>query len=123
MLLVGRYERAAAMDPNSPTGGFGEYAGDQFGEHTLRWDLEGDRVILRSPSYAITADTALSVFKAVQNSNYAPIVAVFNVEAFARATTDRFFLVIESTDPRFDRAATWQFLENLHPLGVSEVAP
>ncbi|HEY1302736.1 MAG TPA: DUF3341 domain-containing protein [Vicinamibacterales bacterium] len=52
-----------------------------------------------------------------------PYHPVFNVEAFARASTDRFFLVIEATDPRFDRTATQQFLENLHPLGVSEVAP
>jgi len=52
-----------------------------------------------------------------------PYHPVFNVEAFARASTDRFFLVIESGDPRFDRTATRQFLENLHPVGVSEVAP
>jgi hypothetical protein len=52
-----------------------------------------------------------------------PYHPVFNVEAFARASTDRFFLVIEASDPRFDRTATWQFLENLHPVGVSEVAP
>jgi Protein of unknown function (DUF3341) len=50
-----------------------------------------------------------------------PYHPVFNVEAFGRASSDRFFLVIEATDPRFDRAATRQFLENLHPLGVSEV--
>jgi hypothetical protein len=43
--------------------------------------------------------------------------------AFARASTDRFFLVIETTDPRFERYATWKFLEGLHPVGVSEVAP
>lgn len=81
MLLVGRYARAAAADP-SPTGGFGEYGGDEFGERTLRWDREGDRIILRSPSFSITADTSLSVYRAVQASNYAPIVAVFNVEAY-----------------------------------------
>ncbi len=82
MLLVGRYARAAAADPNDPAGGFGEYGGDQFGEQTLRWDLAGERVILRSPSYAITADTTLSVYRAVQASNYPPIVAVLNVEAW-----------------------------------------
>ncbi len=52
-----------------------------------------------------------------------PYHPVFNVPAFARASVDRFFLVIESTDPRFDRHATQKFLEAQHPVGVSEVAP
>jgi hypothetical protein len=52
-----------------------------------------------------------------------PYHPVFNVDAFGRASTDRFFLVIETTDPRFERHATWKFLEGLHPVGVSEVAP
>jgi hypothetical protein len=51
-----------------------------------------------------------------------PYHPVFNVDAFARASTDRFFLVIEIRDPRFDRTSTWNFLESTHPIGVSEVA-
>ena len=51
-----------------------------------------------------------------------PYHPVFNVDAFARASTDRFFLVIETGDPRFDRTSTWNFLESTHPIGVSEVA-
>ncbi|MEO7647995.1 MAG: DUF5117 domain-containing protein, partial [Gemmatimonadaceae bacterium] len=82
MLIVGRYARAAAADPAAPGGGFGAYGGDQFGERTLRWDRTGNRVILRSPSFTITADTGLAVYRAVEASNYPPIIAVFNVEAY-----------------------------------------
>jgi hypothetical protein len=84
MLLVGRYARAAAADPTLPGGQFGEYGGDQFAELTLQWDRQGNKMILRSPSFAITADTSLSVYRAVQAANYPPIVAVFNVEAYGK---------------------------------------
>ena len=52
-----------------------------------------------------------------------PYHPVFNVKAFERASLDRFFLVIETADPRFDRQGTQQVYDGLHPLGVSEVAP
>ena len=39
-------------------------------------------MILRSPSYAISADTTQAVYRSVQNSNYAPIIATFNVDAY-----------------------------------------
>ena len=82
MLLVGRYARAAASNPVLPQGQFGAYGGDEFTERTLRWERNGNRIVLRSPSFAITADTGLSVYRAVQAANYAPIVAVLNVEAY-----------------------------------------
>jgi hypothetical protein len=52
-----------------------------------------------------------------------PYHPVFNVPAFDRASSDRFFLCIEATDARFDRGETRAFLESLRPVGVSEVAP
>src|SRR5215211_1338181 len=68
---------------------------------------------------------ALSAFVGMWALNKLPMPyhPVFNVPAFARASTDRFFLCIEVTDPKFNREATWRFLEGLHPVGVSEVAP
>ena len=82
MLLVGRFTRAAAAPPRLPGGQFGSYGGDQFAERTLRWDRIGNRVVLRSPSFAIVADTSTPVYRAVEAANYPPVIAVFNVEAY-----------------------------------------
>jgi hypothetical protein len=46
---------------------------------------------------------------------------VFNVERFAHASRDRYFLCIQADDPRFDREATRSFLASLHPSEVADV--
>jgi hypothetical protein len=50
-----------------------------------------------------------------------PYHPVFNVERFALATRDRFFLVIEARDPKFNREETEMFLASLQPRGITDV--
>ena len=50
-----------------------------------------------------------------------PYHPMFHLERFARASRDRFFICIESTDPRFDIVRTRKVLESLEPLAVVEV--
>jgi hypothetical protein len=44
---------------------------------------------------------------------------VFNWERFSRVTDDKFFIVIEATDPKFDEVKT---RELLHELGGSQIS-
>ena len=50
-----------------------------------------------------------------------PYHPVFNVPRFAMATKDRFFLIVFSTDPKYNPATTRAFLESLAPRSISEV--
>lgn len=50
-----------------------------------------------------------------------PYHPVFNVERFSRHSIDRFFLVLESEDEKFDTAETRAFLQGLGPEEVMDV--
>jgi hypothetical protein len=50
-----------------------------------------------------------------------PYHPVFNVPRFALASRDRYFLVVEARDPKFDRAETERFLTGLKASEVFEV--
>lgn len=47
--------------------------------------------------------------------------SIFNTPGFERVTRDRFFLCIETSDPRYDDTDTRAFLERTDALAVTEV--
>jgi len=50
-----------------------------------------------------------------------PYHPVFNVAEFAKASDDKFFLVVFASDPNYDAARTLEFLRGLAPRAISEV--
>jgi hypothetical protein len=50
-----------------------------------------------------------------------PYHPVFNVERFALATREKFFLVIEAADDNYDYEETRKFMESLNPQEVFDV--
>jgi hypothetical protein len=66
---------------------------------------------------------ALSAFLGLLALNGLPMPyhPVFNVDRFELASRNRFFLCIESADPKFDSDRTRKFLETVGSQGVYEV--
>jgi hypothetical protein len=50
-----------------------------------------------------------------------PYHPVFNLKRFDQASRDKFFLVIQARDPKFELDTTWKFLESLQPREVTDV--
>ena len=50
-----------------------------------------------------------------------PYHPVFNADGFEAASRDKYFLCIESADPKFDEAEVTAFLQGLNPEDVSSV--
>jgi hypothetical protein len=104
--------------------------GMQFFIHTISLPVDiGGRPLNSWPSFIpVTFEmgvlfSALSLFFGLLllNGHPEPYHPVFNVEAFVRASRDRFFLCIEARDPRFDAESTRQFLVDLDAREVSDV--
>lgn len=76
------------------------------------------------PAYELTI--LLASFAAVfgmllLNGLPKPYHPVFNVPRFNLASREKFFLVIESEDPKFDYEGTRNFMESLNPQEVFDV--
>jgi len=60
------------------------YGGQSAGNRVVRWERRGDRILLRAISYDVVADAAAPIARAVDASNYSPIVMAFNIEALGK---------------------------------------
>lgn len=77
------------------------------------------------PSYELTilfSALTAAIGMIALNGLPQPYHPVFNVERFSLASSDKFFLVVEAADPRFQRDETAQLLEKLGAKGVYDVA-
>ena len=108
-------------------GGFGL----QYWAATIAYPMNiGGRPMAAWPAFIVPAyetTILLSALTAVfgmilLNGLPMPYHPVFNVPQFSNASADRFFLSIETADPKFDLVATRAFLDGLHPVGVSDIA-
>lgn len=86
MLMVTRIAKTAA--------GIG-FGGGKTNTQVLRWDKVDKKVHLRIISYTVTAADSLPISEAVENSNFAPILASFPIKALAK---DSAGVVIEATN-------------------------
>ncbi|MBL8177668.1 MAG: zinc-dependent metalloprotease [Bryobacterales bacterium] len=58
--------------------------GQSLGNRVVRWELRGNRILLRHINYDIVADSANPIAKAVEAANTSSILMSFNVEAYAK---------------------------------------
>ncbi|MEO1417102.1 MAG: zinc-dependent metalloprotease [Bacteroidota bacterium] len=77
MLLVSRI----AQTPTKYSGFLS--GGAKVHEQLIRWERKGKQLLLRTVTYNSVAADSLPIYKAVQNSNYAPIIAAFKIEAIS----------------------------------------
>ncbi|HYU35118.1 MAG TPA: DUF3341 domain-containing protein, partial [Thermoanaerobaculia bacterium] len=112
------------------TGGLGGYF-LQYWSQVLEYPMNiGGRPFHSWPAFIVPTFEMTILFAALAavlgmfalNGLPQPYHPVFNVPGFALASRDRYFLVIEARDPKFNLEETRSFLLDLHASEVSDVA-
>lgn len=98
--------------------------------HVIEWPINvGGRPAFSLPAFIppmFELTILFSAFVAVfgmlfLNGLPSPYHPVFNVPRFALATREKFFLIIESADPKYDYETTRAFMETLNAQEVFDV--
>lgn len=81
ILTVNRISKAAAGNRSSMMG----YGGDQIGDNVISFEKgPGNKLFLKSISYSERSSDTTGLYKSVLNSNLQPLVASFDIKAFAK---------------------------------------
>ena len=59
------------------------YGGTKVNTSVIRWELQYDKILLRSVSYQNVANDSLPIFQAVRSSNFEPIIRSFEIKHWA----------------------------------------
>ncbi len=84
------------------------------------WSIPANVPIMFELTVLFAGITALVAMLVLNNLPY-PSHPLDAVRRFARSTDDRFFLLIEAADPKFDDEATKKLLEETHPSAIEAV--
>lgn len=71
------------------------YGGEKLNTQVVRWQKKDDKILLRHVTYENVAADSLPVYKAVQNSNFEPIIASFDIKSLGKDSSG---VVINVTD-------------------------
>lgn len=63
------------------------WGGGEANTQVLRWQKNGNKVLLRVVSHNIVAGDSLPIHEAVVNSNFEPILYSFDIKAFGKDST------------------------------------
>ena len=91
--LIGRELLAVSRIAKTPLGL--SYGGTKTNTQVLRWDRQGDALLLRTVSYETVAADSLPIYQAVTNSRFEPVVARMEIQAVG---PDSASVVVDATD-------------------------